>query len=482
MAIRAVPPDTRARLTRRRRARSRAVAAALTVGGLACLGLGIRADPAPANTRSSAAEAPSLRTSIWSPRRAPALFADAVTIAGLRNQLAAVVGTTDACVAVNDDSGPLVDINATRPLAAASTQKLLVAAAALSVLGPTHRFTTTAASSSALHGGALAGDLFVVGGGDPLLTTAPDAAPPSTRLADLADAIVRAGVRQIDGALVADDSRYDRERAVPDWKPSETAEGDVGALGALVVDGGFEPGTGDPASDPALTTVRQLGQLLEARGVQISGGERSTGSTAPVSHTRVVASIESHPLAEIVEQMLTVSNNETAELLTRELGHALGGAGSTAAGTRAVQSALARLGDPVSGLELHDGSGLAPDDRVTCAALLRVIDLSARPRFAAIDRGLPVAGRTGTLASRFAGTPLAGRLRAKTGHIEGVVGLAGVIDAGATGVEPRFAFIADGPFSTDAGVDLQDRIATTVAAYADARAPTDLVPAPRRPG
>ena len=44
--------------------------------------------------------------------------------------------------------------------------------------------------------------------------------------------------------------------------------------------------------------------------------------------------------------MLTVSNDETAELLTRELGVARARTGSTAAGTRVIRQVLARLGVP----------------------------------------------------------------------------------------------------------------------------------------
>ena len=68
----------------------------------------------------------------------------------------------------------LARINADRPLAAASTQKLLVAAAALSVLGATSHFTTRAVSAGAVSGKVLTGDLVVVGGGAPVLTTAAD--------------------------------------------------------------------------------------------------------------------------------------------------------------------------------------------------------------------------------------------------------------------------------------------------------------------
>jgi D-alanyl-D-alanine carboxypeptidase/D-alanyl-D-alanine-endopeptidase (penicillin-binding protein 4) len=124
---------------------------------------------------------------------------------------------------------------------------------------------------------------------------------------------------------------------------------------------------------------------------------------------------------------------------------------------------------------MHDGSGLAPDDRVRCTTMLQLIELATRPKFAAIDLGLAIAGRSGTLAERFLGDPLAGKLRAKTGSIAGVVGLVGVID----GLDDlRFAFLANGDFSAGAGAALQAEVARAVASTPDLRAPPDLVPRP----
>ena len=136
---------------------------------------------------------------------------------------------------------------------------------------------------------------------------------------------------------------------------------------------------------------------------------------------------------------------------------------------------LRRLRIPHPGIDIHDGSGLAPNDRVACPTLLAVVDLSRRPKYAAIVQGLPVAGQSGTLALRFVGDPLAGVLHAKTGSIDGVVGLAGTVDAGD---HPRFAFIANGNFSVGTGAALQAAIAHLVAEYPESVDTKALVPAP----
>ncbi|GIU89238.1 MAG: hypothetical protein KatS3mg010_0337 [Acidimicrobiia bacterium] len=143
---------------------------------------------------------------------------------------------------------------------------------------------------------------------------------------------------------------------------------------------------------------------------------------------------------------------------------------------------LTDLGVPTGGLAIRDGSGLHPDNRVACETLLAVLRLPG-PRFDALDDGLAVAARTGTLRTRVPpDDPLAGVLRAKTGQIRGVASLAGVVDD-AEGL--RFAFESAGAFSTSEGNAHQAGVARLVAAYPEAppcvRArPRAVTGAPRR--
>ena len=346
--------------------------------------------------------------------------------------------------------------------------KLLTGTAALAALGPEHTFETR----------ALLGDdgtLYFVGDGDPVLTTpnyekqlhasARTKTDVVTQLAPLADAIAATGVTSIP-RIVADDTRHDDVRFLPDWKPSYTA--DVGALGALTVNDGYSGST--RAADPAQNAAEQLRLLLTQRGVTVGG----IAEGAAPSGAREIASVTSPPLADIVASMLTSSDNLTAETLTREVGLARGGKGTTPEGTQAVLAALTELGIPTAGLDLRDGSGLAPDNRVTCDALLGVLALSD-PRFEAINRGLAVAGTSGTLTGRLAGESLQGVLRAKTAYIDDVTGLAGVID---DDEHLRFAFIANDAFSAAQGRALGDQVARLVGTYPEMPSDSDLVPAP----
>ena len=424
-----------------------------------------------------------LRTPVWSARRVPSLLTHSVESAlraraeaALAAQLSSIVAPVRACVAVDGRTGTLARIEVEEALAPASTLKLLTATAAISLLGPDHHFTTRAVTGAN-------GDLVVVGAGDPLLATPANITRahadarfltvPFTPLSTLADRIVAAGVRRVSGALVVDDHLHDSLRFLPAWKPVYAEEGDVGSLGALTVDGGFSDAAGTPSPDPAVTTGQRLSEMLSARGVTIAGGIRR--GVAPASAPEI-AHIDSAPLSDIVGEMLTSSDNYTAEELLRDLAvHGGNIPATTEQGTRLVLHELAALGIPTTGVVMRDGSGLAPDDRVTCATMLKVIETASRPKFAAVDKGLPIAGRTGTLVDRFVGSPLAGKLRAKTGSISGVVGLVGVVDGPD---DLHFAFVANGDFGVGRGAQLQADVATAVGSTPDLTASHDLVPAP----
>src|SRR5262249_30801376 len=248
-----------------------------------------------------------------------------------------------------------------------------------------------------------AGNLVLVGGGDPMLATpgfierehagALYHDTPLTPLAGLADAIVAAGVRHVDGALLVDDHLQDSVRFLPAWKAASATEGEVGALGALTVDRGFAPGMRTPASDPAVNAGEQLALLLAERGVTIAGGVHR-GQAPPDAHE--VAHIDSQPLAAIVQEMITISDNYAAEELLRAI--ATGGdadTGTSAAGARVAIEEMKKLGVPTTGLVMLDGSGLARDDRVSCATMLALIDRIAEQPRGALNRGLAVWGRTG---------------------------------------------------------------------------------------
>jgi len=365
--------------------------------------------------------------------------------------LAASMEGINACLIVVKGSEPVAAVNPDMPLAPASTLKLLTAAAALTRLGPDFRFVTRVLAPAPPRPDGSVDALYLIGGGDPVLST-PDfagwiakkpglAGAVLTPLSDLAQSVANAGVRSVAGGIHGDDSRYDRTRYLSSWPPSAKADGDIGPVGALSVNLGYN--TWDPrvtvVANPADAASAALAKLLNARGIPAT---QSNSWNAPANGV-VIAQIVSPPLGQLIGDMLRSSDNYIAELVTRELDRYGGGSGTTIGGTQVTAATLASLGMPTTGSVLLDGSGLSPGNRSTCRLELSVLQLASRPGLSPLREGLSVAGVNGTLVKRYVNTPVQGKLTAKTGWINGAAALVGNLQLGAP---LQFAFIANGPF------------------------------------
>jgi serine-type D-Ala-D-Ala carboxypeptidase/endopeptidase (penicillin-binding protein 4) len=449
-----------------------ALVVAFTVGGS-----GSTSD-ADAQAATTAAATP-----LWSVRRVPEPVVEAVGAQHLQAALDAAAPGDGTCFVVSAGNHTLASHAADTPLIGASTQKLLVAAAALSVLGPDSTFQTRALASGPPDNGVV-DQLWLVGGGDPVLATGDYAAfvqsQPKTKgdvttsLESLADAIVAKGVNSIPGGVVGDDSRYDKQRYVPTWKDSYRTDGEVGPISALTVNDGFStwsPSRKAAVDDPTRNAAAELTDLLQARGVQV--GSPGTG-VAPGGATEI-ATVTSPPLRDVVHSMLSSSDNLTAEMLTKELGLQTSKQGTTEAGVAATTAKLKQLGVPLADGSLKDGSGLDRGNRVTCGNLVATLSLAQRPEFVTLYDGLPVAGRNGTLVGDFIGTALEGNFRGKTGSLDGVTGLTGVFDLAR---RVQFAFLDNGQFSETQGMAIREGIGDIVGRYPDSPPVDALVPPP----
>lgn len=459
---------------------TRAVAAALLVVGLICGFLALQSGDA-----ATGSAGPALATPLWSPRRVPQPLVDAVGAQRLQGALDAELGGGVSCMTATDGAGTIAVHDPDTALIPASTEKLLTAASILNVLGPDFRYETKVVAPAAPANGTV-DRLWFVGSGDPSLATPAFQAlladdkestgAVTTSLTELADAIVAAGVTNVPGGILGDDSRYETLRYLPTWKDSYRTDGQVGPLGALTVDHGFSAFKPKPVpvEDPALFAAGQLTEMLRARGVAVGAPGHQTAPPDAVP----VASVQSPPLNELVGSFLSISDNLAGELFTRELGVRVAKQGTTVAGTQAILEQLKALGVPTDGITLVDGSGLDRGNRVSCSALATTLALGAQPKLRALWDGLSIAGQRGTLADEFQGSPLAGVLRGKTGSLSGVTGFAALIDAGRS---LRFAFIGNGDFSEGGGIAFRNRVAEIVSGFPDAPPADALVPAPVAP-
>ena len=110
---------------------------------------------------------------------------------------------------------PVLRHGSRRLFIAASTMKLATAAAALDLLGPDYRFETVVEAD--IDGAGRARALRVTGGGDPSLGS-PFHANPLAPLDSVADSLATAGLREVTGPLVIDQSRFDSVLVHPAWE------------------------------------------------------------------------------------------------------------------------------------------------------------------------------------------------------------------------------------------------------------------------
>jgi D-alanyl-D-alanine carboxypeptidase/D-alanyl-D-alanine-endopeptidase (penicillin-binding protein 4) len=365
----------------------------------------------------------------------------------------------------------LAELNPDLPLIPASTVKLATAVAALDVLGPEHRFRTELLASGAIEHGVLRGDLILRGGGDPLLD-----------LADLLGLAVRlenAGIREVTGRFLIDDTALPRFSEIePSQPPEASYNASIGALSvafnrvhlawwgggridaaalpplyeaqfepaspALLPPGGVALKSSDeravvwrvadrgrrrqitelPVKDPGLHAGYLFRQLAGAQGISL--GPPLRGVTP--GDASVVAVHESAPLRYLVQDMLLYSNNMMAELIGLAAAQRLGDAwGGLDAAGRLLLAHLARLMPEVDwhGAALGNLSGLDGSARLTPRQLAAIARYGWRHE--AMPALLPGGGWSGTLARRFAGTGEALRVWAKTGTLNYGSALAGYL-------------------------------------------------------
>jgi D-alanyl-D-alanine carboxypeptidase/D-alanyl-D-alanine-endopeptidase (penicillin-binding protein 4) len=137
--------------------------------------------------------------------------------------------------------------------------------------------------------------------------------------------------------------------------------------------------------------------------------------------------------------MLTRSDDDLAEALGHLAGGKLVGSASFEGGVRATKDTLEQSGLSMKGMRLADASGLSSLNELDSATFTHALSVvvanepftgSSVGTLWPVSSGLPIAGLTGTLSDRFTSAKtIRGRgvVRAKTGTLTGVIGLAGIV-------------------------------------------------------
>jgi D-alanyl-D-alanine carboxypeptidase/D-alanyl-D-alanine-endopeptidase (penicillin-binding protein 4) len=208
--------------------------------------------------------------------------------------------------------------------------------------------------------------------------------------------------------------------------------------------------------DPAHYAAWRFKQLLEARGVRVGGVVQAQhrplrpsddpakrgGALAPRAVVpEPLARLTPPPLVQDLSVINKQSQNLHAELLLRRIALEKG-TGSIADGVAAVRAMLTEAGVPGTQADLSDGSGMSTYNRFSPRGIVTLLGWAQRQPWGAAYRAtLPIGGVDGTLARRFKGTALEGRIFAKTGSLNASTALSGymVAKSGRTLIFSAFA-------------------------------------------
>ncbi len=212
-------------------------------------------------------------------------------------------------------------------------EKIYTTVALMRRLGPDARLHTSVLGTGHLARGTWHGDLYLRGGGDPTFGDSgfnrvwnqSQGPTPNQLVAQLR----RRGIRRVTGSVFADESLFDSRRGglMTDYKPDVPDFG--GQLSALT----YDHGTATKRLSPALFAAREL--VLTMRGSGIHAQTASHARRTP-RRARLLALVNSPPMAAMTRLMDVPSDDLFAELFTKQLGVLFGRAGSIPAGAAVI--------------------------------------------------------------------------------------------------------------------------------------------------
>jgi len=385
----------------------------------------------------------------------------------------------------------LFSLNSESQLMPASTIKLLTALVSLKKLGPDFTYKTEVFFEKPLKNGVLDGDIYLKGGGDPSLVTErlfliaadiarsgikeikgnvvvddwafdqvlhdenriptdtdrPYNAPvgalsfnynsttvyfrPAKKIGEPAQVFVEPDTGYVKIKNEAKTSKAGSKYNIQANRISGGPKGDVILVKGSIPQGMDEQRRYFNIVSPSIYSGSALKMMLEMRGIKFASSSQIEHKVTPVTSLKI-AEMTSLPLRDIVVLMNKYSNNFIADALVKTLAMEIKGRpGTMEKGLEILNEEALRLGLSAKGFKIVSGSGLTRLNRMSAKQFVSLLnaaylDFEVLPELLS---SLPIAGRDGTLRRRMHGTQAFGRLRAKTGSIDGVAALAGVVQS-----------------------------------------------------
>lgn len=184
--------------------------------------------------------------------------------------------------------------------------------------------------------------------------------------------------------------------------------------------------------DPAALMAELFHAYLTNQGISVSNMPMVIRDADPQKNTpedcNAIFRVQSPSLHCILDRTNKKSVNTFAENLLKMMGYKYLNSGSFTSGIQIIRAFWQQRGVDVSGLEMHDGSGLSRLNRISPRFLSQLLlwvykDPIIFPYF---QSTLSVSGEAGTLEKRFS-DKAKGLIHAKSGYMKGVRAFAGYV-------------------------------------------------------
>lgn len=344
----------------------------------------------------------------------------------------------------------------------ASTQKVLTAISALSVLGAQHDIRTRTYYTGSIADSTLNGDIYVIGDFDPMYSHGD--------LKELARAIRDFGIKRVNGTIYGDASMKDSDLYGSGWCWDDVPSKYQPFLCPLMVERGrmypnFGSYSKDPSFHPATHFAYSLSQELKnlgvtrPQGIAIDYGMKEWPGSGTLLNNKI------RTIEQIMQRMLKNSDNLHAEAMFFQLANFNKSKRcSWKDGARQVENVLRKAGASTTYVKVADGSGVSLynyGSAETQVAMLRYA-YKTPSIYKSFYDALPIAGVDGTLDTRMKTGNAYRNVRAKTGTVEGVITLTGYVTA-SNGHLLAFSILINGVLTGSTARDYQDRFCQELA-------------------
>lgn len=385
----------------------------------------------------------------------------------------------------------LYDLNSKNCRIPASTMKVVTTATALEMFGSGYRIETKLAIDGEIgKDSTLNGNLYIIGSGDPSLGS--EKTGDKDFLNKWVSAVRKAGIKNINGRIIADESVFEKQVINPKWswedmgnyyapgihgisyldntfriflksgKPGSSTElirtepeipdlviDNYVKSSSITFDNAYFYGapntpyrfvTGEiPANksefpvkgdipNPALLLAQNFHIKLAEKGSIIAQTPEVVCDNACKKF--IIYKHLSPPLSELVTETNIKSNNHYAEYIFKQIGGKYATPATTDAARKNIENFWKSKGLPINQLFQYDGCGLSACDAVSAQFFVDLLTYMKRDsKYADVFyASLPIAGISGTLKEILSGTRLQGKVHAKSGTIQNVKCYAGYIE------------------------------------------------------